>query len=95
MSTPYLQARKEACNKSTTPLRAIKQQCLQCVGGNFNHVKDCKEENRCTLWKYRLGKNPNKKKRVLTEEQRDAICQRFKLKNPFTQRQKTTPDERS
>ena len=95
MSTPYLQALKESCDKSTTPLRAIRQQCLRCVSGNPNHVKECTEENRCTLWKYRLGKNPNKKKRVLTEEQREVIRQRFKLKNPFIQREKSSKNKRS
>ena len=32
----------------------------------------------CALWSYRLGKNPNRKPRELTEEQRTALADRLR-----------------
>ena len=41
----------------TTPMRAIRAQCLECAGGSPNEVKLCRIE-RCPLWRYRFGKRP-------------------------------------
>lgn len=42
-----------------TPLKAIRQHCLKCMGGasNYKKVKLCPNDG-CLLWVYRLGKNP-------------------------------------
>ena len=40
-----------------TRLRAIRRECLNCMGGSVDAVKECDTE-RCSLRAYRLGKNP-------------------------------------
>lgn len=42
-----------------SPLRAIREKCLDCAGGNDAEVRRCHIE-RCTLWPFRMGKNPNR-----------------------------------
>ena len=42
----------------TTPLRAIRKNCLEC-GGDAKAVKECPIED-CPLHKFRFGKNPNR-----------------------------------
>lgn len=66
----------EPSRKETSALKAIRQQCLICVGC-ADMVKTCTEKNKCSLWPYRLGTNPNHKKR-LSEEQRQVLRERLK-----------------
>lgn len=56
---------------------AIKLFCRECQGGSepfidsfgkqvenhpaYNEVRDCPCENSCSLWRYRFGKNPDRK----------------------------------
>jgi len=60
-----------------TPMKAIREKCLDCCCGSANEVKLCPSED-CTLHVYRFGKNPNIGKRTLTEEQRAAMSERLK-----------------
>lgn len=60
-----------------SPLKAIRANCLQCVGGSSNEVKLCTSKT-CYLYPFRFGKNPYLKKRELTEEQRAAVSERLK-----------------
>jgi hypothetical protein len=53
----------------TSPLKAIRQNCLEC-NGTANEVKLCPCTS-CHLWPFRFGKNPYSK-RKLTEEQKEA-----------------------
>lgn len=59
-------------NKKFTPLRAIRQQCLDCCGGSTKEVRSCTGKD-CSLYPYRFGKNPYRKKKILTEEQKREI----------------------
>jgi len=43
-----------------TPLKAIKQECLNCQGGSREGVMDCPSID-CPAYKFRLGKNPARK----------------------------------
>ena len=43
--------------KKLTPLRAIRQNCLECCGNSANEVKQCGRSD-CPLYLFRLGKNP-------------------------------------
>jgi len=61
----------------TSPLKAIKEKCLDCCCGQKNEVKLCPVKE-CPLWPFRMGKNPFIKKRELTPEQREAAAQRLK-----------------
>lgn len=43
--------------KRRTPIKAIREHCLQCSGGSSNEVKLCQIPT-CPLYIYRIGKNP-------------------------------------
>lgn len=40
-----------------TPIRAIRQHCIDCCCGNMAEVRRCSVE-KCTLHPYRMGKRP-------------------------------------
>lgn len=42
-----------------TPLKAIRAKCVDCSGGNRKEATNCPSE-KCPLWQYRTGKNPNR-----------------------------------
>ena len=60
-----------------SPLKAIRANCLQCVGGSAYEVKTCTAKN-CYLFPFRFCKNPYTKKRKMTEEQRAAAADRLR-----------------
>lgn len=53
------------------PVKAIRDFCLECCGGSPSMVKECNSAN-CALHPFRLGKNPYRSKREMTEEQKEA-----------------------
>ena len=63
--------------KILTPLKAIRQKCLDCMCGNSNEVKLCTMENKCPLYPYRTGHNPYRKGREYTEEERAEVAKRL------------------
>ena len=46
--------------KTTTPLRAIRRHCIECMGGQVYEVKHCTSPE-CNLYPYRMGRNPKRK----------------------------------
>ena len=60
-----------------TPIKAIREKCADCMCGQINEIKMCPIED-CSLYPFRLGKNPNIKKREYTEEQQAAMRERIK-----------------
>ena len=46
--------------KKLTPMKAIRNKCLDCCAGGYKAIRECKAEN-CPLWDYRMGKNPARK----------------------------------
>ena len=52
-----------------TPLRAIRQKCLDCSNGQFIEVRKCPIKT-CALYGYRMGHKP-KGKKILTDEETD------------------------
>lgn len=60
----------------TNPVKAIRLKCLDCSGGSSTEVEKCTLTN-CALYPFRLGKNPFRTKRELTEEQKQVIRERF------------------
>ena len=60
-----------------SPLKAIRANCLQCVGGSAYEVRTCTAKN-CYLFPFRFGKNPYTKKREMTEEQRAEAADRLR-----------------
>ncbi len=43
--------------KIKTPIKAIREWCLQCGGGSYTEVRLCPVKN-CPLYCYRMGKRP-------------------------------------
>ena len=62
--------------KITSPLKAIRCFCIECMGGQVREVKDCTAPN-CPLYAFRMGKNPYRS-RELTDEERQAIAERLR-----------------
>ena len=62
--------------KILTPLRAIRAKCIDCSAGSIKEVRECVMLD-CPLYPYRLGKSPNRKPRILTDEEREALRQRM------------------
>jgi len=46
--------------KRLTPLKAIRQKCLDCAAGQPKEIRLCTIV-KCPLYQYRFGKNPNRK----------------------------------
>ena len=63
--------------KYPTPMKAVKAFCKCCIGGGVTKVMAC-DAKECDLYAYRLGKNPFRAKRVLSDEFREAASARFK-----------------
>ena len=53
-------------------LKTIRQKCLDCTLDQNREVQLCPAEG-CPLWKYRLGKDPEKKPRQMSEAQRAVL----------------------
>ena len=62
-----------------TPLKAIKEKCLDCCCGDKKEVELCTIE-RCPLYKFRFGVKPkdeSKPKKQLSEADRKKIAERL------------------
>lgn len=51
---------KDKTTKRLSPVKAIKIKCLDCSGGSKKEVRECIIQD-CSLYPFRLGKNPNRK----------------------------------
>lgn len=60
--------------KTTSPLRAIRLKCIDCCGGSMKEVERC-DIVKCPLHAFKAGKNPYRKKRELTEEQKARLAE--------------------
>ena len=67
--------------KEVTPMKAIRQKCLDCSCGSNEEVKNCFAK-KCPLYQFRFGykldENGNRRKRDLTDEQRHEMAERLK-----------------
>lgn len=63
----------------STVLKAVKAFCIECNGYDREEVKRC-TSTVCPLYYYRFGRNeyPDRKKRTLTEEQKEQARERMK-----------------
>jgi len=62
-----------------SPLRTIRAHCLDC-SVTAHEVELC-PVTKCKLWPYRLGHDPRREKRELSDEQREVIRNRLSRKN--------------
>lgn len=60
---------------SASPLKRIRQYCLQCSGDSANEVKNCTIK-ACPLYDLRFGKSG--RTRSMTDEQKQAAAERLK-----------------
>jgi hypothetical protein len=59
------------------PVKAIRAKCIDCSGGLKKEATYC-EAKGCPIWPFRGGKNPFRKERVLTDEQRETMAERLR-----------------
>ena len=64
-------------SENTNVLRAIKLKCLDCSTYNILEIKECPVKN-CPLYPFRQGNNPFRKKKELSEEDRNKLSERMK-----------------
>lgn len=64
-------------NEITNPVKAIRAFCLGCSGDSPAEVKNC-VIGMCPLYPFRLGKNPYRQRREMTEEQKQVLADRLK-----------------
>jgi hypothetical protein len=57
-------------NKPKTPVQAIRLKCLECSSGNRAEVRLCPMGD-CPLYAFRMRRNPNYKRREVSEDQSD------------------------
>ena len=62
--------------QTMTPLKAIRAKCRDCMGNSAKQIEACFNE-KCSLHPYRFGKSPNRKGRVMTDEQKAAARERL------------------
>ena len=65
-------------NSQKTPLKAIREKCLDCCGHQYSEVREC-HITECPLWIYRMGKNPFHQRKMTEEQKRVAIENLAKL----------------
>lgn len=56
----------------TNPIKVIRAKCLDCCCGSPKEVRQCPVIG-CPLHVFRFGKNPYRKQRVLSEEQKKKL----------------------
>lgn len=61
----------------TNPVKAVRAFCLECSGGSPAEVKSCPREV-CPLFPFRLGKNPYRQRREMSEEEKLVLAARLK-----------------
>ena len=60
----------------TSPTKAIRAFCVECSGDSTAEVKRC-PATHCPLYPFRFGKNPYRKRREMTEEERQVLRDRL------------------
>jgi len=55
------------------PLKAIRACCVDCSGDSYAEARRCTAYT-CHLWPYRMGRNPFRKPKTVTEVQLSALA---------------------
>lgn len=64
--------------KILNPVKAIRQNCLECCNGSAFEVRKCVIKS-CDLYPFRFGKNPYRTKRVYSDDEKSALAKRLRL----------------
>ena len=78
----------------TNPVKAIRAFCLECSCGSTAEVKDCRV-HKCPLFPFRLGKNPYRQRREMTEDEKQVLADMLReaRKNLATTVEKSEVDD--
>ena len=78
--------------QKTNPVKAIRENCIECMGGRGNIgygklIEECASKE-CNLFAFRLGNNPYRNERTLSEDHKKALIHsrvnEIPLENPST-----------
>lgn len=58
------------------PLKAIRGKCIDCSGGIKSEVRKCTATG-CSLWPFRMSKNPFRKRSELSDSERELRAARL------------------
>ena len=61
----------------TNPVKAIRAFCMECSCGQTSEVKCC-PVYKCPLYPFRMGKNPYRQRREMSEEEKQVLADRLK-----------------
>lgn len=64
-------------NEITNPIKAIRAKCIDCCCGSTAEVKEC-PSYKCPLHPFRMGKNPYRQRREMTEEEKRVLADRLR-----------------
>ena len=73
-------------DKKISPLKAIREKCIDCSGGSMSEATNCEVE-QCPLHPFRKGKNPFRT-RTMTPEQKAAARDRLRKAREAQKQQK-------
>jgi len=59
---------EELGHKGLAPLKAIRANCVECSGGSAAEARKCVTVT-CPLWPYRMGKNPFRRPKKISDTQ--------------------------
>lgn len=59
------------------PIKALRARCLDCCCGQQSEVRKCTAVD-CPSWPFRMGVNPFREKRQLSDEQRQRNAERLR-----------------
>ena len=62
--------------RAQNPLKAIREKCIDCCCGDASEVRKCVAVD-CALWPFRMGKNPFRKRRELSVEEKRMRAERL------------------
>lgn len=83
MVKPMLEHAKDVAKRNISnmknPVKAIRAKCIDCCGAEdyIKRIKEC-EILECALYPFRMGTNPFRTKKALTEEQKEAAKERMR-----------------
>jgi hypothetical protein len=69
--------------KRLTPTKAIRAKCLDCMGGSSKEVRLCNIPE-CSLFPYRLGKNPARARKGRDGPKDMLFAQNSIVERPFS-----------
>lgn len=63
-------------SQEKNPVKAIRKKCYDCSGWSYTEAERCQVKD-CPLYPFRKGTNPFRKKKKMTEAQKEAARKRL------------------